>query len=158
MLQAMGEIKLNALKRLGDMDARQAMINANLRSVVNIAKRYAHRYDVDLGDLIGAGNKGLIRAVEKFEAEHSNKFLTYATWWVRQYIIHYIMELGKAIHIPIHVQKRLNEFNAACLKAGVDNSNQRVPSEKISEVTGYPLSEVELMREISGGMVSLDQG
>jgi DNA-directed RNA polymerase sigma subunit (sigma70/sigma32) len=104
LLTAKEEVTLSRRIDKGDEDARQHMINANLRLVVKIARRYMNR-DLPLADLIEEGNIGLMRAVEKFDDAHGCRFSTYATWWIRQSVERAIMNQGRTIRLPVHVGK-----------------------------------------------------
>jgi len=108
LLTAEQEIELSKRISNGDDEARQNMIQANLRLVVKIARRYLGR-KLALGDLIEEGNLGLMRAVEKFDIAHGCRFSTYATWWIRQSVERAIMNQSRTIRVPVHVTK---EFNA----------------------------------------------
>ncbi len=89
----------------GDKDARELMINANLRLVVSIAKHYKVN-GIDMLDLVQEGNQGLMTAVDKFDADKGFKFSTYATWWIKQAITRYIMNCGRTIRIPVHMMEQ----------------------------------------------------
>lgn len=93
--------------RKGDFEARQTMIERNLRLVVNIAKHYLNR-GIPLLDLVEEGNLGLMHALEKFDPERGFRFSTYATWWIRQNIERAIMNQSRTIRLPVHVVKELN--------------------------------------------------
>lgn len=109
LLSAKEEVSLSRRIKNGDESARQHMINANLRLVVKIARRYMNR-NLPLADLIEEGNIGLMRAVEKFDDAHGCRFSTYATWWIRQSVERAIMNQGRTIRLPVHVGKEYNSM------------------------------------------------
>ena len=109
LLTAQQEIELANQIKEGDEAARTSMINANLRLVVKIARRYMNP-NVPLEDLVEEGNIGLMRAVEKFDPEHECRFSTYATWWIRQSIERSIMNQAHTIRVPVHVAKEINSM------------------------------------------------
>ena len=108
LLTADEERALTRKVKTGDFDARQTMIERNLRLVVNIAKHYLNR-GIPLLDLVEEGNLGLMHALEKFDPERGFRFSTYATWWIRQNIERAIMNQSRTIRLPVHVVKELNQ-------------------------------------------------
>ncbi|HMM57781.1 MAG: sigma-70 family RNA polymerase sigma factor [Xanthomonadales bacterium PRO7] len=102
LLDAASERELAKRVRTGDGEARQRMIEANLRLVVSVARGYVGR-GVPLMDLIAEGNLGLIRAVEKFEPARRLRFSTYAVWWIREAVQHALMHQGRTVRVPVHV-------------------------------------------------------
>ena len=112
LLNAQQEIELAQRILAGDEDAKQELINANLRLVISIAKRYAGR-GMPFLDLIQEGNMGLIKAVEKFDYTKGFKFSTYATWWIRQAITRAIADQARTIRIPVHMVETINKITRA---------------------------------------------
>ena len=107
------ELARRALK--GDEFARKRLIQANLRLVVSVAKRYQNK-GMPLLDLIQEGNVGLIKAVEKFDPERGYKFSTYATWWIRQGITRALADKSRTIRVPVHMVENINNLRRATSK------------------------------------------
>ncbi|MBQ3455119.1 MAG: sigma-70 family RNA polymerase sigma factor, partial [Synergistaceae bacterium] len=109
LLTAAEEVDLAQRMEKGDIDAKKRLIDANLRLVVSIAKKYIGRGMLFL-DLIQEGNLGLIRAVEKFDYRRGFKFSTYATWWIRQAITRAIADQARTIRVPVHMVETINKM------------------------------------------------
>jgi RNA polymerase primary sigma factor len=155
LLTAAEEIELAQKIALGDADARRRMIEANLRLVVKISKRYVNR-GMAFIDLIEEGNIGLIKAVERFRADKGCRFSTYATWWIRQSIERALTNQVRTVRLPVHVSddlERIRRVTEAFTKA-----NDRPPTkEEVANETGFAEHYVQRLLSVRRDIYSFDQ-
>lgn len=154
LLTAAEEASLTRRVKGGDFEARQIMIERNLRLVVNIAKHYLNR-GIPLLDLVEEGNLGLMHALEKFDPDRGFRFSTYATWWIRQNIERAIMNQSRTIRLPVHVVKELNQVlrmqrNLEAL------GNGEFSLEEVANQLGKSVDEVRALLALGEHTASLD--
>lgn len=138
----------------GDDAARQTLIEANLRLVVRIAKKYMTR-DVSLLDLIQEGNLGLIKAASKYDFRKNVRFSTYASWWIKQAIVRALSNKRRTIRLPHRKEEKLRKINKAY--NSLSQELKRTPNiEEIAEELGLKMREVETIVQLSNAVVSLD--
>lgn len=154
LLSTVEETQLAKRVEAGDLAAKQALIKANLRLVVNVAKKYTGR-GLALLDRIQEGNLGLMRAVEKFDYRKGYKFSTYATWWIRQGINRAISDQGRTIRVPVHMCDNINKIIG--VQRRLVRELGRDPSvEEISDETEFTPDKIREIIKVSQQPVSLE--
>lgn len=154
LLTAEEEVELAKQAEAGDQEAKDKLILSNLRLVVSIARRYQGR-GLELEDLVGEGQRGLIRAVDKFDWRKGFKFSTYATWWIRQAVTRAIADSARTIRIPVHMVENINKISQAEQRLR-DKLHRDPTTREVADEAGMSLERVKHIFDIRRDVISLE--
>jgi RNA polymerase sigma factor (sigma-70 family) len=155
LLTAEEEQTLARRVQAGDPEAERQLVEANLRLVVKIARRYLNR-GLSLLDLIEEGNVGLLHAARKFRPDRGTRFSTYATWWIRQAVVRALANQARTIRLPVHVEALLGQFNRH--RNALTQKLGRAPTtEEVAAEMGRPAAELEQLESLRQRPISLDK-
>ena len=148
------EVELATKAAKGDKAAKDKIVQANLRFVVNVAKKYQN-HGLDLVDLISEGNIGLMTAIERFDVSKGYHFISYAVWWIRQSILQVLAEQSRIVRLPLNQVGSLNKISKAFSK--FEQENERRPSpEELADELDIPVDKISDTLKVSGRHISVD--